>query len=248
MRRDITRYVISCSCQGLKRRLPEIALSDTHLQSTWPNDLVMLDCAGPLPLTTNGNKYIVLLQDAFTKYSEAASVPRITSSVIADVILRQWILRYGPMRRLLTDNGSEFRNELVIKGLCELCDVEKLFTTAYHPQSNGMVERLVRTVKSLLTAQLDSVPGQWDDRISFVLFAYNNTLHSETGEIPYYLWFGRPPVALSSLLTTPSDLPTSTSTQDYRDHLWRNLATAFELVRDQHAQDHRRTTARRALR
>ena len=233
LRRDVYRYVMACKCQGLKVKKPVAAGDDGHLESAWPNDLVVVDCAGPLPETSQGNKYLVLIQDHFTKFAEVACVPAITARMISQVLLNRWIWRYGPMRRLLSDNGPEFDNELLVKGLCDMCGVQKIFTTPYHPQSNGMAERLVRTVKTLLTARMETTPGEWDERVATIVFAYNNTIHSDTGEVPFYLWFGRPPVAISSLLASPVDLPTTDSTQTYREELWRRLAMAFELVREQ---------------
>ena len=188
---------------------------------------------------------MVLLQDVFTRYVEVSAVPRINAETIAQVIFVEWIRRYGPMRRLLSDNGTEFKNELVVKGLCDLCGVEKIFTTAHHPQSNGMVERLVRTVKQLLVAQMDSLPGSWDDRVPLIQFAYNHTVHTGTGEVPYYLWYGRPPVALPTLLAAPEQLDTAQSVREYRDSLWRRLVIAFELVREHQRQENNETNETR---
>ena len=238
MKLDIRRYVLACHCQGIKQRAQEVNFADTKLNSYWPNDLVAIDCAGPLPASAHGNRYMVLMQDCFTKYIEVVCVPQLNAAIIAHAIFYEWIRRYGPMRRLLSDNGPEFQNELVIQGLCDLCGVSKVFTTAYHPQSNGTVERLVRTVKQLLVAQMDSLPGSWDDRVPLISFAYNHTLHGETGEVPYYLWYGRPPVALTTLLNPSEGQSASQTVQEYREEVWHRLATAFELVR-QHQEAER---------
>ena len=56
LRGDVYRYVMACKCQGLKVKKPIAAGDDGHLESAWPNDLVVVDCAGPLPETTHGNK------------------------------------------------------------------------------------------------------------------------------------------------------------------------------------------------
>ena len=248
MQIDIRQYVLACHCQGLKRRGQENNFADTHLQSSWPNDLVVIDCAGPLPPSANSNTYLVIMQDCFTRYIEVAAVPRINAVTIAHTIFHNWIQRYGPMRRLLSDNGTEFDNELVVKGLCDLCGVDKVFTTAQHPQSNGMVERLVRTVKQMLVAQMDTLPGSWDERIPLIQFAYNNSLHSATGEVPFYLWYGRPPVALSSLMTVPETVTASTTVQEYRNQLWKRLIAAFDLVREHQKQEDSRSNGQRVAR
>ena len=245
---DIRQYVLACHCQGLKRRGQENNFADTALQSSWPNDLVAIDCAGPFPASASGNTYLVIMQDCFTRYVEIAAVPRINAVTIADTIFHQWVQRYGPMLRLLSDNGTEFDNELVVKGLCDLCGIRKIFTTAQHPQSNGMVERLVRTIKQMLVAQMDTLPGSWDERLPLIQFAYNHSLHSATGEVPYYLWYGRPPMAIAALMTMPEDIQASASVKEYRDQLWRRLAAAFELVRTHQQAENEQSAERRAIR
>jgi hypothetical protein len=209
-----------------------------------------MDAARPFPESTAGNKYVLVIQDVFTKFVEAIPLPRLSSVLIVQSLFSVWIKRYGPMRYLLTDNGSEFRNELLHKGLCDVCGVNKIFTTACHPQSNGVVERFMQTLKTLLTAHMMMLSSSkdWDLSLDFVTFAYNQSMHSETREIPYYLWFGRPPTALHQLISLPEDDRITMNTHEYRDTLWKTLVDAFQLVRDEQLRHQTQSDIQRAKR
>ena len=101
MKEEIRRYVLSCHCQGIKRRAQENNfIAEQALQASWPNDLVVIDCAGPLPASAQGNRYLILIQDVFTRYMEVIAVPRINSETLARVIFFEWIRRYVVAREL----------------------------------------------------------------------------------------------------------------------------------------------------
>jgi len=97
MKRDINHYILNCPCRGIKQRNAVPRAPYGSLLSTIPNDLVAIDCTGPLLVTGRGNKYIIVIQDHFTKFVEAAAVPAISATVICDVLFKHWIKRYGPM-------------------------------------------------------------------------------------------------------------------------------------------------------
>ena len=69
-----------------------------------------MDATGPLKETRDHNRYILVLQDVFTKFTVTAALPALTATAIAQVVIDRWILVYGPMMVLLTDNGREFKN------------------------------------------------------------------------------------------------------------------------------------------
>ena len=120
-----------------------------------------VDCTGPLPITNSGNTHIIVLQDLFTRFTEIVPLPDIKASTVAEVVLNTWILRYGPMGLLLSDNGSEFSNK-VLQLVCNILFVKKVFTTPYHPQANGQVERANQTLKKLIASQISIFQNQWD--------------------------------------------------------------------------------------
>ena len=70
--------------------------------------------------------------------------------------------------------------------VCKLLHIDKTRTTAYHPQSDGLVERLNRTLLSMLAATVHEHPGDWDKKLRLVCMAYNTSVHQSTGFSPFF--------------------------------------------------------------
>ena len=141
-----------------------------------------------------------------------------------------WILPYGPMATLLTDNGSEFHNQQLLQGLCTTLGITKHFITAQHPQGDGVVERFMRTIKNLLTVQSGDPMINWDSHLQSLVYAYNTSLHSATGEIPCYLWFGRAPNTFHQITSDDLQVVLKDSTVEYRQHIINDLQNAYATV------------------
>ena len=74
--------------------------------------------------------------------------------------------------------------------MCMLLGINKTRSTAYHPEGNGQVKNLHRTMKSMLTARAEEQPGTWDEQLDFCMMAYRSSVHSSTGHTPFELVFG----------------------------------------------------------
>jgi ribosomal protein L21E len=94
---------------------------------------------------------------------------------------------------VLTDRGTNFLSTL-IKEICLLFKIKQMRTTAYHPQTDGLVERFNRTLIDMLTCYVVDEPEQWERFLPYVTFAYNTAVQSTLKECPFFLFFGRPPV------------------------------------------------------
>ncbi len=88
------------------------------------------------------------------------------------------------------DRATNLFSHLMLD-LCKLLGIQKLNTTSYHPQCDGMVERFNRTLKTMLRNHASRFGDQWDQHLSGVLWAYRNTPHESTAEKPSFLLFGR---------------------------------------------------------
>ena len=117
-----------------------------------------------------------------------------------------------------------------MKDVCALLGIEKLNTTAYHPQCDGLTERFNRTLKTMLRKHAAQYGAQWDRYLSGVLWAYRNTPHEATGEKPSFLLFGldcRSPT--EAALLPPNSLETM-ELSDYRTQLIQSLSSARKLA------------------
>ena len=108
---------------------------------------VALDLFGPLPVTKRGNKYIMVVNDYFTRW--VYSLPNQEAATVARVLVNEWICHYGAPDTIHSDQGKNFDSQL-FKETCQLVGIHKTRTTLYHSQSDGLVERFNQTLKTLL--------------------------------------------------------------------------------------------------
>jgi transposase InsO family protein len=123
-----------------------------------PLEFVVMDVLGPLPKTERGNCFLLVISDRFSKLTRTVPLRSITALVIAKVFCDAWVFSYRSPRYLLTDNGTQFNAKFFL-AVCRELGIAKIFTTAYHPQTNGQVERLNRTVINSLRRYVERRQG-----------------------------------------------------------------------------------------
>ena len=188
MYETIRQYVRSCdACQRRGKNKNKQYLHPIPTYS--PFHQIGIDIVGPLPKTSRGYKYIVVAIDYLTKWPEARALRRATAEEVSSFIYEDIICRHGCPSKLLSDRGTHFNNQ-VIAGLMEKFQIKHLFSTPYHPQTNGLVERFNHTLCESL-AKLSEQEKQWDDKIPPVLFAYRTSKNATTKMTPFYLTYGR---------------------------------------------------------
>jgi len=142
MYEDIRTYVQSCdACQRREKSHRNEQLHPIPVHT--PFYQIGIDFVGPLPLTSNGNKYIITAIDYLTKWLKARAVPEATAEQAANFIYEEIICRHGCPTKILSDRGTHFKNQL-IEHLLQKFQIKHLFSTPYHPQTNGLVERFNR--------------------------------------------------------------------------------------------------------
>ena len=115
-------------------------------------DHVNVDIVGPLP-TSAGYSYLLTIVDRYTRWPEAIPLTDIRAETCARAFLAQWISRFGVPSRITSDRGVQFTSSLW-EAVMRIFGSDHCTTTAYHPQSNGRVERFHRQLKAALKAKL----------------------------------------------------------------------------------------------
>lgn len=212
----VCKYIRACTaCQ--RRKTPAQRPAGT-LQPlpcpARPFDRVGIDLYGPLPSTTSGNRWIIVGVDHLTRYAETAALPTATARDVAFFILRNFVLRHGAPRELLSDRGRVFLSD-AIEALLVQCNIVHRMTSAYHPQTNGLTERFNRTLGDMLTMYTASDQTNWDTVLPFITYAYNTATHATTGFSPFFLLYGREPsCTLDTMLPYTPDSSEYTAISD----------------------------------
>ena len=157
-----------------------------HVPVAAPLERIALDIMGPIPETDDGNKYILVLGDYFSKWTEAYALKNHTAQTVADIIMEKFISRFGLTRSLHSDQGPVFESDLIAE-LCKLLHINKTRTVPYNPKSDGLVERANRTVIQMLTTLVNEAQNDWNDLLPFVMMAYRSSVHESTKCTPNLL-------------------------------------------------------------
>ncbi len=235
IRRDVRQHCRRCDpCTAMKNRreAPKVPLKQ-H-ETGCPSERVAVDITGPFNTSKDGNKYVVVIGDYFTKWSEAYAIPNQEAATVAKAVVERWINTWGAPRFLHSDQGRNFESELFRK-IMEMLGVKKTRTTALHAQGNGMIERFNRTLGHMLAIYTSDHPTQWDQHLSCASMAYNSSVHSTTGFTPHKLRFGREMrLPLQALLPHPEEGRKVSTEEDYSsyvDELKAKLEITYELAR-----------------
>src|ERR1051325_1046501 len=188
MYESIRQYVQTCdACQRRGKNRNKQYLNPIPAYS--PFYQIGIDIVGPLPKTTQENKYIVVAIDYLTKWPEARALRQATAEEVSLFIYEDIICRHGCPSKILSDRGTHFNNKM-IQELMQKFEIKHLFSTPYHPQTNGLVERFNRTLCESL-AKLGQGSDDWDLFIAPTLFAYRTSKNATTKMEPFYLVYGR---------------------------------------------------------
>ena len=143
-------------------------------------DKVHIDFVGPLKKTAQGNEHILVLVDSFTRWVELFPLPSQSAELTAITLVRDFFSRFGYPIRIISDQGQNFESVL-FKKMCNMLKIHKARTTAYHPSSNGMVERQNRILMAAIRCFINKHLDDWDVYIPIIASALRATVNSQTG-------------------------------------------------------------------
>lgn len=191
LQKDVRQYILGCEiCTKRKASSMSNKAPMQLVGSGYPMERIATDILGELPETDKGNRYILVVADYFTKWTECFALPNIEAKTIASVIVEEVITRFGVPDTIHSDQGRQYESEL-FQETCKLLDIQKTHTTPYHPQSDGMVERFNRTLTTMLSAFVNEHHSDWDVHLPYVMMAYRSSIQETTGMTPNMLMLGR---------------------------------------------------------
>ena len=153
---------------------------------------------GPFLTAIRQLKFLVVSIDYFTKWVEAKALATITEKNIRNFVWRNIICRYGILRVLVSNNGKQFDNS-AFRDFCSELGIQNHYSSPAHPQANGQVEVMNRTLLKIIKTRLEGAKDIWLDELPSVLLAYRTTARTPTGETPFRLAYGIDAVILAEI-------------------------------------------------
>ena len=154
-----------------------------------PFKRIAMDVVGPLPRSSSGKRFILVICDYATRYPEAIALRTVDAPTIAEELLK-FFARMGVPEEILTDQGTNFTSQLLAE-VYRLLHIKPIRTTPYHPQTDSLVERFNNTLKAMLRKAADDEGKDWDRLLPYLLFAYREVPQASTGFSPFELVYGR---------------------------------------------------------
>jgi len=140
----IQKHIQTCHKCQRKDKKPGTSLPLQPLpQCNAPNQRIHVDLFGQLKSSENGNKFILVITDAFTKLAEVIPIPNKEAETVSRSIYNEWFCRYGIPQQIHSDGGKEFINRVATE-LYKALDIQQTKTSAYHPQCNAQAEVLTK--------------------------------------------------------------------------------------------------------
>ncbi|MGZ5547959.1 MAG: RNase H-like domain-containing protein [Nitrososphaeraceae archaeon] len=242
MNDEITNFVKSCHiCQITKTNMDRsidskqsiISQGNDDIKFLQPFSQICIDHIHMPKIKGSEYKYILTVIDRYSRFAQAYPVKTVNAEETVEVLINQWMLQYGFPRTILHDNGSAFISELMNK-VCKIFDCKQIKSTAYNPQSHGLIERFNQTIEKILRSLIEQHQekySKWTRLLPQALFCYNYCINKTTGYSPYKLAFGRDLNAPIDLILNDDSI--FNSKEDYLNNLANDFRITHSIVIDQ---------------
>ena len=192
LKKDVTQFCKSCHvCQMVgkpNQPIPAAPLQPIPVCGE-PFSHILIDCVGTLPKTKSGNCYLLTIMCKSTRFPEAIPLRNIKASKIVPSLVKFFTFVGLPVS-IQSDQGSNFMSGLM-QQVMHVLGVQQYKSSAYHPESQGAIERFHQILKNMIRAYCFEYQNEWDQGIHMLLFAVRETLQDSLGFSPFELVFGR---------------------------------------------------------
>ena len=191
LKTEVSNYCRSChTCQVVGK--PNQVIPKAGLQPIpafdEPFSRIIIDCVGPLPKTKSGNEYLLTIMCASTRFPEAIPLRNIKTKTIVKALVKFFTF-VGLPQSVQSDQGSNFMSGVFQQVMHEL-GIKQYRSSAYHPESQGALERFHQTLKNMIRSYCFDTEKDWDEGIHLLLFAVRESVQESLGFSPFELVFG----------------------------------------------------------
>jgi transposase InsO family protein len=205
MRRDVERYVSRCTtCNKAKSRLNPHGFYMPLPVPRAPWEDISMDFVLGLPRTKRGRDSVFVVVDRFSKMAHFIPCHKIdNASHVADLFFNEVVRLHGVPNTIISDRDAKFLSHFW-RTLWYQLGTKLLFSTIYHPQTDGQTKVVNHTLSTMLRAVLKDNLRLWEGCLPHIEFAYNKSIHSTTKLSPFMVVYGFNPRAPIDLLPLPS--------------------------------------------
>ena len=244
---DVKQYIKSCtvciSNKSRNHRKNGLLQPISYPLKRWQQ--VSLDLIRPLPRTATGFDAMLVVVDKHSKMIHCIpTTTTVTAPQLATLFFREIVRLHGIPSSIVSDRDPRFTSSFW-RELWKLLGTKLAMSTAYHPQTDGQTERANRTLEDMLRAYVNEKQNDWDQHLTAIEIAYNNSKQASTGFSPFYLNYGQHPTfpltsAVSALRSTSNP-----SVEEMLENLMDDLLLAAKNVekaqsnQEQQANRHR---------
>ena len=181
MSRDFGAWARSClQCQRSKiQSHVNTSVPSIHVPSRRFSN-VHIDIVGPLP-SSQGYFYLLTMIDRTKRWPEAVPLSSISTEACVRAFISSWFSRFGVPATLTSNRGAQFTSS-IWAGVCQFLGISISLTTSFHPQSNGMIKRYHRSLKSSLRARV--ADSDWVSHLPLVLLGLRSVPKGSPLTIP----------------------------------------------------------------
>jgi hypothetical protein len=193
MKKDIAEYVAVCDvCQRVKVEHPKPAgLLQPLPIPEWKWEKLGMDFITGLPRTRSGYDSIWVVVDRLAKVAHFITVKTTyTSAKLAKIYMTRIVCLHGVPRSIVSDRETQFTSKFWNQ-LHETLGTRLEFSTAFHPQIDGQIERVNQILEDMLRACVLDYGASWDDNLPYAEFSYNNSYQTSLKMAPFEALYGR---------------------------------------------------------
>ena len=234
LKSDVSQHCKSChTCQMVGK--PNQTIPNASLQAIPAFDetfsRIIIDCVGPLPKTKSGCQYLLTIMCTSTRFPEAIPIRNIKTKTIVKALVKFFTF-VGLPRSVQSDQGSNFMSGIFQQVMHEL-GIKQYKSPAYHPESQGALERFHQTLKNMIRSYCFDTEKDWDEGIHLLLFAVRESVQESLGFSPFELVFGHTVRGPLKLLKEKflSDDDSSLNLLQYVSDFKNRLSKACEAAR-----------------
>ena len=233
---SVVKHIQKCyQCQRRNKQVVKYATLHFNV-ATFPMQFISMDLIGEFhPPTTKGKRYALTIICMLTGYVFCIPLKTKTAEEVLQAYIDNVYTKFGGSLKILSDNGTKFKNKVFEQIAKELGVVYKLYTPPYHPASNGRIEGFHAFLKACISKHI-SPQLEWDDLVPLACAAYNFIPNEHSKESPFFLMFGRDPVLPLNTLLEPkirymgNDI--NIISLETMKHLYEIAATNLKLARE----------------